>query len=143
MTGSLITIVDDDPSIRDSISGLLRSAGYRAESFPSAEVFLGSGVIAKTQCLILDLRMPGMGGLQLQRRLRSEQLYIPIVFVTAHDDSANRRQAMEAGAVEFLCKPFGASALVDAVQAALESRSGPRTPEDAGQWEALTEKRGT
>ena len=117
---NLISIVDDDPSIRDATRGLLRSEGYQVATFPSAELFLRSGALEDTACLILDVGLPGMDGLELQRRLRSAQASVPVVFVTAHDDGANRRQALEGGAVEFLCKPFGADALVEAVRTTLE-----------------------
>jgi FixJ family two-component response regulator len=115
----LISVVDDDPSIRDSTKTLLRSVGYPVTTFDSAESFLDSGALAETDCLILDIRMPGIDGLELQRRLNDIHSRVPIIFVTAHDDRANRRQALEAGAVGFLCKPFEANVLITTVQAAL------------------------
>jgi FixJ family two-component response regulator len=115
----MISVVDDDESIRDATKTLLRSVGYRVGTFASAEQFLDARALEETECLILDVRMPGMSGLELQRRLKSSDAGVPIIFVTAHDDKTIRRQAIEAGAVEFLSKPFEASALVSAVQTAL------------------------
>jgi CheY-like chemotaxis protein len=119
MEVSLISIVDDDESIRDSIRTLLRSVGYHVRSFESAELFLESGALAQTECLILDVRMPGMDGLELQRRLGTR---IPIIFVAAHDDGTTRKRAALAGAIDFLCKPFNPSALIATVEAALVGR---------------------
>jgi FixJ family two-component response regulator len=114
-----ISVVDDDVSIRDSTKTLLRSAGYEVATFASAELFLDSGAIAETECLILDVRMPGMDGLELQRRLNDSSAGVPIIFITAHDDARSRRRAIDGGALDFLCKPFEANALVAAVQTAL------------------------
>jgi len=122
----LISVVDDDESIRDSTRTLLRSVGHRVATFPSAETFLESDALAKTECLILDIRMPGMNGLELQRRLRTSGVGVPIVFVTAHDDQPNRHQAMVGGATGFLCKPFDASVLLTAVETALKSNRKPK-----------------
>ena len=116
---ALISIVDDDESIREAIQSLLRSVGFRAKTFASAEQFLQSGQIENTACLILDVRMPGMSGLELQRRLIATQCRIPIVFVTAHGDEEARSRALQEGAVEFLLKPFSEEALLTAIQAAL------------------------
>jgi FixJ family two-component response regulator len=119
----LISIVDDDESIRDSTKALLRSVGHRVATFASAaELLLDSGAIRQTECLILDVRMPGMDGLELQRRLNVGRSRIPIIFVTAHDDEIRRQQAIAAGAVDFLRKPFEASTLLAAVRAALSGR---------------------
>lgn len=120
----LVSVVDDDESIRDSTRTLLRSVGHHVATFPSAETFLESDAFAETECLILDIRMPGMNGLELQRRLRASGVGVPIVFVTAHDDEPNRHQAMEAGAAGFLCKPFEASVLLTAVETALRKATG-------------------
>jgi CheY-like chemotaxis protein len=119
---SIISVVDDDESIRDSTRTLLRSAGYQVATFESAERFLDSGALARTECIVLDVRMPGMDGLELQRRLKASQASVPIIFLTAHDDARNRRLALDGGAMDFLCKPFEAGALVTAVQAALTRR---------------------
>lgn len=127
-----ISIVDDDESIRRATKALLRSAGFQVETFASAELFLQSRAARETDCLILDVRMPGMNGLELQRHLKSTQLDVPIIFVTAHDDMAYRATAMDAGAATFFRKPFEADAFVAAVQAALRTTSGfePSRPEN-------------
>lgn len=127
MGAILISIVDDDESIRDSTKTLLRSVGHRVATFASAELFLDSGAIAETECLILDVRMPGIDGLELQRRLNASGAGVPIIFVTAHDDITNRRQALAAGALDFLCKPFDAGALVAAVENARSRRESARS----------------
>jgi FixJ family two-component response regulator len=119
---ALISIVDDDESIREAIQSLLRSVGFRAKTFASAEQFLQSDQIETTACLILDVRMPGMSGLELQRRLMATQCRIPIVFVTAHGDEEARSRALQEGAVEFLLKPFSEEALLNAIQVALPAQ---------------------
>jgi FixJ family two-component response regulator len=119
---ALISIVDDDESIREAIQSLLRSVGFRAKTFATAEQFLQSDQIENTACLILDVRMPGMSGLELQRRLMATQCRIPIVFVTAHGDEEARSRALQEGAVEFLLKPFSEEALLNAIQAALHAQ---------------------
>jgi FixJ family two-component response regulator len=116
-----ISIVDDDESIRRATRALLRSVGYQVETFASAELFLESDALRETDCLVLDVRMPGIDGLELQRRLNAAQSHIPIIFVTAHDDKSYRTTAMDAGAVNFFHKPFEANAFVAAVQAALRN----------------------
>ena len=121
----MISIVDDDESVRAATKTLLRSVGYYVETFASAELFLDSGVLRETKCLILDIRMPGIDGLELQRRLNAAESRVPIIFVTAHDDKTNRRKAIEAGAVEFFRKPFDANTLVGAIQMALRARPRP------------------
>jgi FixJ family two-component response regulator len=117
----LVCIVDDDASMADSTRFLIRSLGFRAEAFLSAEEFLSSGLVADTSCLILilDLRMPGMDGLKLQRHLASINHYIPIIFISARANEDERKQAMDAGAVDFLYKPFSEDALFKAIRAAL------------------------
>ena len=119
---ALISIVDDDESIREAIQSLLRSVGFRVKTFASAEQFLQSDQIENTACLILDVRMPGMNGLELQRRLMATQCGIPIVFVTAHGDEEARSRALQEGAVEFLLKPFSEEALLNAIQVALPAQ---------------------
>lgn len=116
----MIAIVDDDDLMRGALQGLLKEAGFSARAFPSAEDFLVSGDPARTGCLIADIRMPGMSGIDLQARLNAEQIRVPIIFITAHGDARLRMQAMRAGAVEFLAKPFDDEVLLDAVRAALE-----------------------
>ena len=115
----LVCIVDDDASIADSTRYLVRAFGFRAEAFLSAEEFLNSSLVEETKCLILDVRMPGMDGFELQRYLATASKRIPIVFVTAQANESERRQAMAGGAVDFLRKPFGEEALFAAIQAAI------------------------
>jgi len=117
----LITIVDDDDSLRRALQGLLESAELPAQSFASAEEFLKSGQHHRTACLIADIRMPGMSGLELQAKLNAERCRIPIIFITAHGDEKMRLQALRAGAVEFMAKPFNDEALLESVRAALEN----------------------
>ena len=118
----LISVVDDDESVRESLSGLIRSVGFGVMVFASAEEFLNSNHLADTDCLILDVRMPGMNGLELQRRLATNHLVIPIIFITAHGDEETRVRALNGGAVEYLLKPFSEEALLNAIDAALKSR---------------------
>jgi len=120
MKSSLIAIIDDDESVRESVSSLVRSAGFGTEVFASAEEFLNSAHLRDTACLILDLRMPGMSGLDLQRRLSDADYRIPIIFITAQRDEGDRMQALKAGAVDFLHKPFSEKTLLKAVDAALQ-----------------------
>jgi len=114
-----VAIVDDDDSMRDALQGLLKAVGLSARTFESAEEFLESGHQRETACLITDIRMPGMSGLELQKRLNAEHCRIPTIFITAHGDEEMRFQALRAGAVEFLPKPFDDEALVESVFAAL------------------------
>jgi len=117
-----VSIVDDDESVRDAIKCLLRSMGLVADAFASAEDFLKSDYLQKAACLILDVRMPGMSGLELQQHLVSANCRIPIIFITANaSDIEARTRAMQSGAIEFLRKPFSEEALLDAVYQALES----------------------
>lgn len=118
---SLVVIVDDDELIRDSLNGLMKVAGFPALAFASAEDFLNSGEQENTACLIADIRMPGMSGLELQSRLSRDNLRIPIIFITAQGDEKMRMQALRAGAVEFLTKPFDDDVLLDSVRAALNN----------------------
>jgi FixJ family two-component response regulator len=115
----LISIVDDDDSLRNSLDNLIRSVGFRTQGFPSAEAFLSSNQARDTACLILDVRMPGMSGLELQRRMLESNWCIPIIFITSHADDDARTRAIEAGAVDFLYKPFREENLLKAVDAAL------------------------
>ena|ERR1700733_12750839 len=116
----LVTIVDDDDAVRNSLQELLRAVGFPSRAFESAEEFLGSGHLQGTACLITDIRMPGMSGLELQARLNAKRCRIPTIFITAHGDEEMRFQALRAGAVEFLPKPFDDEILVKSVRAALE-----------------------
>src|SRR5262245_31201709 len=123
---SLVSGVDDDESVRESLPDLLRQFGFAAEAFASAEAFLASSdVVSETSCLLLDIAMPGMSGPDLQQELTRRRQQIPIVFITAHADSAVRPQLLARGAVDCLAKPFSEAALLDAVRAALR-RPGPR-----------------
>jgi FixJ family two-component response regulator len=115
----LISIVDDDDSLRNSLNNLIRSVGFRAQGFSSAEAFLNSNQVPDTACLILDVRMPGMNGLELQRQLVAANCRIPIVFITSHGDDDARAQALKAGAVDFLYKPFREETLLKAIDSAL------------------------
>jgi FixJ family two-component response regulator len=117
---SMIVVVDDDDSIRSALQGLLKEAGYPAVAFASAEEYLQSGKQRETGCLIADIRMPGMSGLELQSRLNEDHHRIPIIFITAHGDEDMRLRALRHGAVEFLAKPFDEERLLDSVRAALE-----------------------
>lgn len=118
----LVSVVDDDESVRESLPDLLRQFGFAAEAFSSAEAFLGSDVLSTTNCLLLDIAMPGMSGPDLQLELRRRRLEIPIVFITAHEASAVRPRLLANGAVDCLAKPFSEAALVDALNAALRMR---------------------
>jgi FixJ family two-component response regulator len=119
-TAPLISIVDDDDSLRDSLNNLIRSVGFRAQGFASAEEFLNSSYLHDTQCLILDVRMPGMSGLDLQRHLVSANSRIPIVFITSHADDGAEARALQAGAVAFLYKPCREETLLKAIDSALK-----------------------
>ena len=121
LDGPLVSIVDDDLSVRRSTRRLLRSHGFRVEAFASAEEFLTSGLAEETACLILDLRMPGMNGLQLQRRLAEGSKPIPIIFLSARSSADEERQALQAGAVQFLRKPVNKYVLVPAIRNAIKS----------------------
>ena len=117
----LVAIVDDDDSMRGALHGLLKAVGLPAIAFASAEEFLKSGQQFQTACLIADIRMPGMSGLELQSRLNADHCRIPTIFITAHGDAKMRIQALREGAVEFLSKPFDDEALLESVRAALEN----------------------
>jgi len=115
-----VVVVDDDDSVRSAVQDLLEAVGFPAQGFASAEEFLKSGKQHQTTCLITDIRMPGMSGLELQAQLNAERCKIPIIFITAHGDEKMRLQARREGAVEFLSKPFDDEVLIDSVRAALE-----------------------
>ena len=117
---NLVAIVDDDDLMRGALQGMLKSVGLRSQAFASAEEFLTSGQQNHTACLIADVRMPGMSGLELHAELNDEQRRIPTIFITAHGDEKMRMRALKAGAVEFLAKPFDDEALLESVRAALE-----------------------
>ncbi len=116
----MIAIIDDDESMRDSLQDLIESSGLVARCFGSAKEFLESDLHTRAACLIVDIRMPKMSGLELQARLKEEGCDIPIIFITAYGDARMRIQAMREGAVEFLAKPFDHQLLLKTVRAALE-----------------------
>jgi FixJ family two-component response regulator len=117
----VVAIVDDDDSMRSALQGLMKVQGFPAHAYASAEEFLKSGQQHHTACLIADIRMPGMSGLELQAKLNAEHCRIPTIFITAHGDAKMRLQALRAGAVEFLAKPFDDEALLESVRVALDS----------------------
>ena len=116
----LISIVDDDDFLRNSLDNLIRSVGFRVQAFSSAEAFLNSDQVRDTACLILDVRMPGMSGLGLQRQIVAANWRIPIIFVTSYADGDEQAQALEAGAVDYLYKPFREEDLINAIDVALK-----------------------
>jgi FixJ family two-component response regulator len=116
----LISIVDDDDAVRNSLDDLIRSIGFGTQGFSSADAFLSSNQARDTACLILDVRMPGMNGIDLQRQIVAANWRIPIIFITSHADDDARARALKAGAVAFLYKPFREEELLDALDAALK-----------------------
>ena len=121
MTEDLISVVDDDESVRRTTTLLIKSFGFRAATFESAETFLKSGHLHDTSCLIVDVQMPGMNGLQLQSHLAAAGCGIPIIFITAYENNDSRRRAMQAGAAGFLGKPFSDEQLLQTIDSALRS----------------------
>ena len=121
----MVAIVEDDESYRAAVQRFLKSEGFWVESFPSAEDFLNSGRQSETGCLITDIRMPGMSGLDLQAKLNAENHPIPTIFITAHGEEKMRLQAMRGGAVKFLTKPFDCGNLLEGVRAALNMTTAP------------------
>ena len=119
--GPVVFVVDDDLSIRDALTSLIRSVGLRVETFESAEVFLESGSLDNTSCLVLDLQMPGMGGLGLLRHLAESDTRIPVIIVTAHGDDDMRQRTLQIGAMAFLEKPVRGPALLEAIRSALSA----------------------
>ncbi len=119
-TSKVIVIIDDDESLQDSLQDLIESAGLVARCFGSAEEFLGSDLHRRAACVIADILMPKMSGLQLQARLKEEECDIPIIFITAYGDARIRIQAMREGAVEFFAKPFDHQLMLKTVRAALD-----------------------
>ena len=116
---SIVLVVDDDVSVREALRSLIRSAGFRVETFPSAREFLARPLTDVPSCLVLDVRLPGLSGLDLQKRMAEVNLEIPIVFITGHGDVPTSVRAMKAGALEFLIKPFSDQDLLDAIQQAI------------------------
>ena len=119
-TSKWVAIIDDDARLREALLDSLDEAGFSAQAFPSAEEFLDSGHRHQCSCIIADVRMSGMSGLDLQAKLNAERLRVPFIFITAHSDEQMRMQALRAGAVKFLGKPFDDEVLLDTVRAALE-----------------------
>jgi FixJ family two-component response regulator len=118
-TLKLISIVDDDESVREGLSRLLISAGFAVNTFASAEKFLSSEQLARTDCLLLDMRMPGKSGLELERQLVADHSEIPVIFITAHEEETARGQTLEGHARTVLIKPFSDEALLNAINNAL------------------------
>ena len=118
---ALVAVVDDDESVRESLPDLLKEFGFEVRAFSSVQEFLASDCVNRTGCLILDIAMPAMSGFDLQRELRLRAPKIPIVFITAQADGALRARAFEAGAVDFLLKPFSDTALLASVETALRT----------------------
>ena len=123
----VVSVVDDDESIRQAVEGLLRSVGLHVAVFASAEEFLGSRAPQRTECLVLDLSLPGMAGPELQRHLARDGHRTPVIIVTARDDEETRVRALGAGAAGFLAKPFDGAVLLSVVQSALANRDRKRT----------------
>jgi FixJ family two-component response regulator len=124
---NLISVVDDDESVRRTTKLLIESFGFRALTFESAESFLRSGHLHDNSCLIIDVQMPGMNGLQLQSCLAAENCGIPIIFITAYDDNNSRQQALRAGAAAFLGKPFSDERLLQTIRSALRQDNESNT----------------
>lgn len=127
-----ISIVDDDASIREALMSLMRSVQVNADAFASAEEFLASERLNDTACLILDLKLPGMSGFELQNHLNIERRGIPIIFITAHADEASRQRALEGGAIDFLSKPVRREPLFKAIQSAIEANNEQPSPTKRG-----------
>jgi FixJ family two-component response regulator len=121
----IVSVIDDDESVREALRGLLKSAGFRADVFASAEEFLSSGRLGATGCLIVDVRMPGMSGVELQEQLIASNPALPIVFISADGDDEMRARALQRGATDFLYKPFSDEALLDAIDRASGTKSSP------------------
>jgi len=117
----LLSVVDDDESIRESLPGLIKEFGFAARAFSSAEEFLSSGAVAETSCLILDVSMPGMSGPELQQELKRRGDEVPVIFITAQKDERIRARVLEQGAAGFLLKPFSDAALLSAIKTALRA----------------------
>jgi len=117
----MISIVDDDRAVREATRGLVRSLGYNALAFASAEEFLGSALLNKTSCLITDLQMPGLSGIDLQDRLIADGHRMPIIFITAYPEESVRVRAMKSGAVCFMSKPYSDENLIGCIERALKS----------------------
>ena len=142
---AIILVVDDDVSVREALAGLIRSAGLRVETFASAQEFLARPRPDAPGCLVLDVRLPGLSGLDLQKRLAEINLEIPIIFITGHGDVPTSVRAMKAGAFEFLTKPFADQDLLDAIQQAIKHdravrRQQAKMTELHGRYQSLTQR---
>src|SRR4051794_10857173 len=113
-----VTVIDDEPSVLKATERLLRAKGFEVETFASAEAFLTCGATRPTTCLVLDIKLGGMSGIELRRRLKVSNLNLPVIFITAIDSEATRKDAMEAGCVAYLQKPFLSHALIEAIERA-------------------------
>jgi FixJ family two-component response regulator len=120
----IVAVVDDDPRIRESLESLIESAGFKARVFPLAEDFLSGEFLAEMDCLITDVRMPGVDGLELQRRIRLKRPELPVIFITAHHEDRIEQRAFAQGAVFFVRKPFDAAELLRAIKLALSKSAG-------------------
>jgi len=139
----IVFVVDDDETVRKSLGSLIRSAGLEVDTFTCAQEFLASPRANVPSCLVLDVRLPGLSGLELQERMTEVNIEIPIVFITGHGDVPMSVRAMKAGAIEFLTKPFRDDALLDAIQYAIERdrigrRQQAQLTELRGRYESLT-----
>lgn len=123
-----LSIVDDDDLVRKALKRLISCTGYQVETYASAEEFLNSGDLENRHCLILDVRMPGLSGLELQRHLRARNNRLPIIFITSLADDASKTEAMDGGAIDFLTKPFKEEQLLAAIQKALRLITGAESP---------------
>jgi len=142
---SVVFVVDDDSSVREAIKSLIKSVGLRVETFETAQQFLGSKRLEVPGCVVLDVRLPGLSGLDLQRELAANDIKLPIIFITGYGDIPMSVTAMKAGALEFLTKPFRDQDLLDAIQKALERDRGARrqrmeTAELRERFDALTSR---
>jgi len=126
MTTSVVFVVDDDVSVRESLELLIRHEGWRVETFSSAQEFLACSPVEAASCLVLDVSLPGLSGLDLQKYLASDRTDMPIIFITGHGDIPMTVQAMKAGAVEFLTKPFGDDVLLGAIHHAIDRSQAER-----------------
>ena len=123
MAKPLVVGVDDDPRVRRSIARLVKAAGYEPKVYPSAESLLESGILAEAACLVSDVRMPGIGGLELRRRVKTAYPNVPVILISAHVDEEVRRRALDEGALDFLYKPFDGEELLRAIQRAIGRRT--------------------
>jgi FixJ family two-component response regulator len=128
----IVFVIDDDPSMRQAIKTLIETVGLKGETFASGQEFLQSALPDVPSCLVLDVRLPGLGGLHIQRELSERGIQIPVIFVTGHGDIPMSVQAMKAGAVEFLTKPFRDQDLLDAIELALERDQASRRQQVVG-----------